>query len=176
MGKNEKKDEQNDIEFEDVEEQPKDKLKKLRDELKNCQKERQEYLDGWQRAKADVLNSKKRAAEEFERARERAAMAHVEKLLPLCDSFSMALSDGAWEEAPESWKKGIEQTHSQLIAILKEYGVEAVGEVGETFDPSIHEAVSAENGEGGETVTQVLQKGYRMGEQLIRPAKVVVGA
>ena len=163
-----------DIELEDMEEQSKDKLKKLRNELKACQKEKQEYLDGWQRAKADILNSKKRASEELDRSKERAAMMHIEKLLPLCDSFRMAMVDSVWKEAPESWKKGIEQTHSQLQQIMKEYGVEEVGEVGETFDPNIHEAVSTEEGEGDEKVTQVLQKGYRMGDQLIRPAKVIV--
>ena len=163
-----------DIDIEEAEEMTGNKLKKLRKELKNCQKERQEYLDGWQRAKADILNSKKRASEELERAKERVAMAHIEKLLPLCDSFNMAMADSAWEDAPESWKKGIEQTHSQLLQIMKGYGVEEVGNIGEAFDPNIHEAVSTEDGEESEKVTNVLQKGYKMGKQLIRPAKVVI--
>ena len=168
-----------DVELEDIEAQSNDKLKKLQAELAVCQEERHAYLDGWQRAKADFLNGKKQAAAESARAHERAVVAHIEKLLPLCDSFTMAFTDSAWEEVPASWKQGIEQTHHQLLAILKDCDVEEVGAVGDAFDPSMHEAVSTEGDgqrEGGENITHVLQKGYRRGERLIRAAKVVVGA
>lgn len=168
-----------DLELEDVEGSLSEKLKQLRSELKESQKEKQQYLDGWQREKADLLNIKRRAGEEVERERERALESHIERLLPLCDSFEMAMNNTeAWEKADPVWRKGIEQIHTQLQSILTSYGVEGVGTVGEAFDPYQHEAVSSEqvtDEKQHNTVTAIYQKGYRVGERLVRPAKVIVG-
>lgn len=168
-----------DVEIEDAEALGADKLKKLRNELKACQEEKQQYLDGWQREKADLLNLRRRHAEESEGLRDKVIAEHIEKLLPLCDSFEMAFSDTeAWEKADPKWKQGIEQIHAQLANILKSYDVRTVGEVGEVFNPHLHEALSSapvEKSAAHNAIVTVYQKGYKTGEKLIRPAKVIVG-
>lgn len=168
-----------DIELEDADELTGDKLRKLRDELKKCQSERQEHLDGWQRAQAETLNVKKRLEEEKATDRVRAQALFVEKLLPLCDSFDMAMGNTeAWEEASESWRKGIEAIRAQLSGILAAYNVTPIGKPGDAFDPQVHEAVSNEPVDDEklhDCITNVLQNGYMMGDQLVRAAKVTVG-
>lgn len=163
-----------DMDLEDAEEVAEDKLKKLRDELKACQKEKQDNLDGWQRERADFLNYKRRAGEEKEREREVMQKRFIEKLLPLADSFDQALADPSWQTMDGAWKSGIEATRTQLARTFAELGVEEITAEGKDFNPHEHEAVS-HDGEG-DTVTAVLQKGYRVGTTIIRPARVVVGA
>ena len=162
-----------DTELEDEEEFAGQKLKKLREKLKACKQEKMTAMEDLQRAKADFLNARKRLDEEKTNDRERIKLQYVEDILPLCDSFSMALQDKSFQELPENLKKGILGINLQLSSILKGYGVEEMGVVGEAFDPSFHEAL-ADNG-GEHKISEVLQKGYRLGEKVIRPAKVIVG-
>lgn len=159
----------------DPEERAEDKLKALREKLAVCQKEKQEYLDGWQRLKADVLNSKKRQEADRTRDLERQTAAFVEKILPLCDSFDMALRGNS--EGNE-WRTGFEQIYNQLISIIKSYGVTIIAPHNEVFDPRFHEAVSEKpvtDESLHQKIVDVLQNGYAIGDYLIRPAKVVVG-
>ncbi len=154
------------------------RIEQLRAKLKECQKEKQAYLDGWQREKADALNVKQRQNEELVRERTRSTAEHVKKLLPLCDSFDMARADASWEQADASWKRGIEQIYNQLQTILAAYAITTVGIEGEPFDPHVHEAVSntpVEDASEHNTVVSVFQKGYKMDDELLRPARVVVG-
>ncbi len=151
----------------------------LKQELKAVQKERKEYLDGWQRAKADYLNSQKRFEEERGDIKKRAEMSFIEKILPLADSFSMALdglkeSDGGDGNA---WKLGLMQIHAQLATVMKALGVSEVGEIGEDFNPHLHEALGQEKTEESmqDTVVKILQKGYLYRDTVIRPAKVIIG-
>jgi len=162
-----------DLEIEDTESLSKEKMDTLRKKLKSCEKEKMEHLEALQRTKADYLNSKKRLDEQFARDRERITESHVMELLPLADSFGAAMSDPTWQSADKTWRIGVEGIHAQLMSILKSYGVEAIDATGIPFDPNEHEAVSHE--EGGDTVTGVLQKGYRMGDRVLRPARVAVG-
>jgi len=85
----------------------------------------------------------------------------------------MALNDRAFQELPDNLKKGVLGMNMQLSSILKGYGVEEFGMTGDKFDPEIHEAM-AEDGDGN-TVKSVLQRGYRLKDRIVRPAKVVVG-
>ena len=168
-----------DAELADVEDDFKGELKKWKEKLTICQKERQEYLDGWQRARADHLNYKQREEAQREQENERNTARFIEKLLPLCDSFDMALADikkGGGDG--ENWRAGVEQIYNQLAAVLKSYTVEVLDPAGAPFDPHFHEAVSeipVSDAGQDHTVLEVLQKGYTVGERLIRPAKVVVG-
>jgi len=167
-----------DIELEDIEQASGDKLKQLREKLKGCEKERMEHLEALQRTKADFLNSKKRIEEQLQRDRERITVGHVLALLPLADSFEAAMSDKNWEECDEKWRKGVEGIYAQLMNILKANEVTPIDAEGEHFNPHEHEAVS--NAPASEetkinTVVNVLQKGYRMGDTVLRPAKVIVG-
>ena len=149
------------------------KLKKLKEKLKIAEKDKMSALEDLQRARADFLNARKRMEEERVTDRERSKLQHVEDMLPLCDSFFMALSDPAFLNLPENLKKGILGINMQLNSILKDYGVEEVGKIGDKFDPHEHEALADEGDTG--VVKDVLQKGYKMKDRIIRPAKVIVG-
>lgn len=154
------------------------KITKLRKKLKQCEAERQEYLAGWQRAKADIMNERAQHKQELDKTAERAKGSVVEALLPALDSFEMAFADTeTWERADEQWRTGVEQIYQQLLAALKQVGVTPVRPLGEPFDPTYHESaavVPAEAPEQDNTVVEVLQTGYRMGERVIRPARVHV--
>ena len=97
----------------------------------------------------------------------------MEKLLPVYDNLERALNQPTEDEA---YKKGVEMTMNQLISIFTGLGVEIFGEVGETFDPNIHNAVMHTEEEGVEenTITQVFQKGFKLGDKIVRFAMVQV--
>jgi len=172
-----------DEELEDIEENSEQKIKELRNKLKACETQKAEHLENLQRAKADFLNGKRRLEEERLRDKERAITAQIEKLIPLCDSFHMAMSDEkAWEAIDATWRKGIESIKNQLDAILTSYGVVEIHPQGETFDPNLHEAmtnVPTQNKDEHHKVMQVIQNGFirKIGDstELIRAARVTVG-
>lgn len=149
-------------------------IKKIKQKLKECEKEKSQNLEDLQRAKADFLNSKKRLEQFSERQIERTTNDHIEKLLPLCDSFQMAMSNKkVWESVDQTWRTGIESIYGQLQALLKQYNVEVINPLGKKFDPVLHEAMSSTEPEANK-VTEVLQYGYSRNGELIRPAKVVL--
>ncbi len=169
------------VEFEfndDGEEDLKKTLKKLRADLKQAKAEKEEYLTGWQKERADFANYKKdednRKALFSEAMRERI----ITRFLTLADSFSMAFANKeAWEKVDANWRKGVEYIYSQMNSIFEEYGVKQVGVVGEDFDPSMHESidlVSTDKKEMNHKISTVIQQGYKLGERVIRPARVNV--
>jgi molecular chaperone GrpE len=169
------------VEFEfndDGEEDLKKTLKKFRADLKLCKKEKEEYLTGWQKERADFVNFKKqeedRKANFSEAMRERILM----RFLTVMDSFDMAfVNKEAWEKVDENWRKGIEHIHAQMNTIFEEFGVKAVGEAGESFDHNIHqsiEMVKTNEKENDHKVAEVVQRGYKLGERVIRAARVNV--
>ena len=97
----------------------------------------------------------------------------MEKMLPVYDNLERALHQ---ETADEAYKKGVEMTMTQLVSILEGLGVEIFGNVGESFDPNIHNAVMHTEDEslGENTISQVFQKGFKLGEKIIRFAMVQV--
>lgn len=167
----------------DLEEKSESKLKKLREKLSLCEDEKKQILDDSQRARADFLNAKKRLEGERAQDKLRNKKEHVMELLPLCDSFQMAMAnEEVWEKADKAWRTGMEGIHSQLMRILEQYHVKSFDPQGEHFNPHKHEAV------GMETVTKealkdmvisVVQRGYEMGSgdttEVIRPARVTIG-
>ena len=163
-------------EIEELEEMGEDKLKALRTKLKHCETEKAEHLEALQRTKAEFLNSKKRLEEEKLAYGERSINAHIEKLLPLCDSFDMAMHNReAWEAIDANWRSGVEGIHNQLKSILSEYGVTRHGAIGEQFDPHKHEAVGTTAADGEtDTIVEVVQSGYERDGSIIRVAKVVI--
>ncbi|MCA9367723.1 nucleotide exchange factor GrpE [Candidatus Kaiserbacteria bacterium] len=170
-------------ELEDLEAAEGNKLKQLRDKLKDAEEAKRQALEELAVAKADFLNARKRLEEDRIRDRERARMEHVYELLPLADSFEMAMSDKAvWEKADERWRKGVEGISNQLKKLLADYGVTAIDPTGETFDPQHHEAVGTEPVTDEtlvDTVVSTLQRGYRIDHagkaEMIRPARVTTG-
>ncbi len=170
-------------ELEEIEDNTNNKVKTLREKLKVCESEKMEHLENLQRVKADFLNSKKRLEEERLRDTERAINEQIEKLLPLCDSFHMAMHNKeAWEAVDDVWRKGVEGIHNQLHNILASYAVSEVHPEGEVFDPQKHEAMTnvpvTDKDQQGKVI-QVIQNGFirKNGdtEVLLRPARVTVG-
>ena len=163
---------------EDGEEDLKKTLKKLRADLKEVKAQKEEYLTGWQKERADFINYKKqeedRKAVFSEAMRERI----LNRFLSVIDSFNMAFANKeAWEKIDESWRKGVEYIYTQMNTIFEEYGVKAVGEVGDTFDPNIYQSidvVETDKKELEHKVAEVIQKGYKLGERVIRAARVNV--
>lgn len=164
---------------EDGEELPaKDVTKKLREEIKKLQKEKEEYLTGWQRAKADYINLQKELEQVRVNVSVLAREKMAEKLLPALDSFEMAFGNKEhWETLDKDWRAGIESIYQQLMSGLAGSGIEKIDEVGITFDPNIHQSINiAETNEESKdhTIEKVLQVGYKIGDRVIRPAKVTI--
>lgn len=167
-----------DLELEDEEEISGTKLKALREKLKVCEKEKRENLDGWQRARADFLNYKRRIDEDTSRAKDITTARFIETILPLIESFSLAMKGKAWIEADANFKSGFQMIRSQLDQILREYGVATINPQDAPFDPRFHEAIgNADTSDETKhnTVIETIQPGYSIGEIVIRPARVIVG-
>ena len=126
------------------------------------------------RLTADYDNYRKRTQREKEDVRQFSNQDLLEKLLPVLDNFEMAIT--AVKEADPSIKDGVQMIYDQLFAVLKGSGMEPIDAMGEAFDPNLHEALSQEEtadvNEG--TVVQQVQRGYKLNERLVRPARVVV--
>jgi len=165
-------------ELEEIEDAEENKLASIRAKLKQAEEDKKQALEELALVKADFLNARKRLEEDKQRGIERQKIKDIEALLPLCDSFTMAMADtDAWNAVDENWRKGIEGIHSNLESILKQHNVESFDPTGETFNPELHEALStAESDEPADTVTQTLQLGYKMSDVVIRPAKVIISS
>ena len=129
--------------------------------------------DAYLRLAADYDNFRKRTLKEKEQSYTNGKADAVEKLLPVYDNLERALNQPTQDEA---YKKGVEMTMTQLVSIFTGLGVEIYGNVGDTFDPNIHNAVMHTEDDSVEdnTITQVFQKGIRMGEKIVRFAMVQV--
>ena len=132
------------------------------------------YLANWQRAAADYQNLKRRAEKEREEYGRLATAALVINILPLLDDLERALTSVDIRLAGLTWVDGIRLIYRKFQAVLEVAGVSEIKAEGETFDPNVHEAVMYGEGEEGKVVSEV-QKGYRLGDRVIRPAMVVVG-
>ena len=129
--------------------------------------------DSYLRLAADYDNFRKRTAKEKEQSYSNGKADAVEKLLPVYDNLERALNQPTEDEA---YKKGVELTMTQLVGIFNGLGVEIFGNVGDAFDPNIHNAVMHTEDEslGENTISQVFQKGFKMGEKIVRFAMVQV--
>jgi len=156
----------------------KDVTKKLRDEIKILQKEKEEYLTGWQRAKADYINLQK----DLEAVRLNVAILTkekmTEKLLPVLDSFEMAFDNKEhWEKIDKDWQDGITSIYQQFISGLANSGIEKIDQAEILFDPNFHQSISVVetiDESKNHMVEKILQTGYKIGERVIRPAKVII--
>jgi len=162
-----------------AEENAAETIKKLRDKLKKAVAEKQEYLDGWQRAKADFINSKKRTEELLRDSITLSNEGLIEELLPTLHSFEMAFANReAWEKVDKNWRIGVEFIYNKLKDTLAANGLREINPIGTKFDTKEHEAVKYEprdKEEDSHKVVSVIEKGYALGQKILRPAKVVVG-
>ncbi|MFM7088181.1 MAG: nucleotide exchange factor GrpE [Candidatus Paceibacterota bacterium] len=167
------------VEFEyneDGEEDLKKTLKKLRADLKQAKKEKEEYLTGWQKERAEFMNYKKQEEDRKSMVSESLRERILSRFLTVSDSFNMAFANkAAWEKVDAGWRTGVEYIYSQMQNVFEEYGVKSFGEVGDAFDPNLHEPVDmvdTDKKEDDHKVATIIQKGYKLGERVIRPARV----
>jgi molecular chaperone GrpE len=145
------------------------------DELEQLTRERDEYLDALQRLKAEFENYKKRISRDQAEFVTRASERLVKQLLPVLDDLERAL-EAAAEHEEAKLEEGVRLVHRSLAEALAKEGLVEVETEGK-FDPHTQEALLAQPSEAEEgTVIQVLQKGYKLGDRVLRPARVVVSA
>lgn len=151
------------------------------DELTERARRADEYLALAQRTHADFENFRKRASRDAALAQERGVARLAKELLPAIDNLERAIA--AHPETPEGSEanqilEGIKLVHADLLAALGRVGIESFSPAGEPFDPQYHEAVAQHRVEGVDAgaVLEVYQQGYRQGELVLRPARVLVAA
>src|SRR6202035_631874 len=147
------------------------------DELVETAAQRDEYLALAQRTQADFENYRKRVARESASAQARGCILLAKELLPALDNLDRALEAAAKDDP---LLDGVRIVRSELSAALARTGIESFSPAGEVFDPAVHEAVATSeqpaDGAASGIVVEVYQPGYRLGEAIIRPARVVVAA
>jgi len=147
--------------------------------LADTRRERDEYLDLAKRTKADFENFRKRMAAEVQAAAVRGKGELLRDVVPVLDDLERAIQAAGLDpegDSEDGLSHGVLLVFRSLRETLGRNGVEAVDPTGEKFDPQMHEALSTQPADGVESgvVVETMQKGYRLGEQLIRPARVVV--
>jgi molecular chaperone GrpE len=165
-----------------MEEDIKNEADMPQNELAECQKKCDEYLNNWKRDRADFLNYKKDEMERMAFLGKYAREDMILKILPILDSFYLAekqlpenLKKGE-KGSPQAieWTKGFLQIQNQISEFLKKEGIEEIEVVGKKFNPETMEAVGEAAGGDEGTIVEELQKGYKIGDKVLRPAKVKV--
>ena len=143
------------------------------DALEQAKAAQAQEHDQFLRLAAEYDNFRKRTQREKDGIYQDAVADTVKKFLPVYDNLERALHH---ETADEAYKKGVEMTMTELVKIFTGLGVEIFGEAGEHFDPSLHNAVmhTEDDRVGESTITQVFQKGFKLGEKIVRFAMVQV--
>lgn len=148
---------------------PAEMQKKLRERIKQAEAKAKEYLDGWQRAQADFANLRRRDEENKIEFVKFANLSLLHELIPVLDSFHLALSHG---------NKDVKPVYDQFFSVLKQNGLEELNPMGEVFDPKLHETIGVvptDEPEQDHKILEVIQKGYILVGKIIRPAKVKIG-
>lgn len=157
-----------------------DTVERIQELEKQLEESAQKEQDLLLRTRAEIDNIRRRSCQDIEKAHKFALEKFSRDLLETIDNLERALTLSS-EEISESTKsiiEGVELTLKGLLKTVDTYGIQAVGEVGETFNPDIHHAVKQEQVEGMEPnkIVTVLQKGYTLNGRIIRPAMVIISA
>ncbi len=133
------------------------------------------------RAQAEIQNIRRRAEQDVEKAHKFALEKFSKELLTVVDNLERglaALDNAVTDKKTQALVDGVEMTHKEFISTLAKFGVEAVGAVGEAFNPELHQAISMQPAEGIDAnhISTVLQKGYTLQGRVLRPAMVIVAA
>ncbi len=155
------------------------KLGELEKQLETLGTEKQDTFEQLQRISADYANFQKRAPKQIADSVAYEKKAILRSLLPSVDNFEHALSHASTasgEEAMDNIIKGIQLVFDHMLDALKSHGVKRIDAMGQPFDPNLHEAMMqrSEPNKDDNTVLEVYQAGYMMGEQVLRPSKVIV--
>jgi molecular chaperone GrpE len=135
----------------------------------------QELTEALKRERADAINSRRRYEHEIAELRNRVKANVIADLLPALDNLERALKHVPTDLTDNDYVKGVQSVVKQFESTLAEMGIQRIKTVGEQFDPNLHEAVSMEEGEGNkEIISEELQSGYKIGDNVIRHAMVRV--
>lgn len=142
-------------------------------DLAALQNERDDLRSTLQHVQADFENYRKRMLREQTALVERATEGLVEQILPVLDSFEAALAS-IDPDGDDNVGKGVELVYNELLGVLEKAGLSRIEAVGKPFDPTEHEAVMQDGGDGEPVVREVVRTGYRLKGRVLRPAMVVV--
>jgi molecular chaperone GrpE len=148
----------------------------LQNELNEAKAKADEYLDGWQRTLAEFANYKKRLEREQEQIYQNAVGNVVKRYLPIVDDLERALNNRPANNDDTAWLAGIHLIYQKMLAALEVDGIKVMEAEGQLFDPNLHEAIAtvpSDDRESGQII-EVLQKGYLLGDRVLRPALVRV--
>jgi molecular chaperone GrpE len=143
-------------------------------DLASLQRERDDLLDTTRRLQADFENYRKRVVREQTSLVERAAERLLEQLLPVLDSFELAVRNLDDSDVDEKVRKGIDLVYAELVAVMERAGLERIDANDAPFDPNEHEAVLQDDGDGEPHVEDVLRTGWKLKGRVLRPAMVKV--
>lgn len=149
-------------------------VKELKQALDEEKAKADKYLANWQRSEADLINYRKRVEQEREETIKFANADLVMSMLPVLDDMERAFASIPHTLAKQDWVNGFKMIERKLRSALEAYGVSEIKAEGEPFDPRFHEAVRYGKGKEG-MVVEVIRKGYKLNDRVIRPAMVVVG-
>ncbi len=157
--------------------EPSDELGALQTELEQARTQAAEYLDGWKRTQADLVNYRKRVERDSAEAKVSAACQAAARWFSVMDDFERALKERSGAQNLAQWADGIELIYRKGVAAFEAEGITPIEpDPGTDFDPNLHEAVtremSADRGDG--EILEMLHRGYRMGDRVLRPAQVRV--
>jgi molecular chaperone GrpE len=153
-----------------------DVVSKLHQQIEDAQVEAAENLAGWQRAQAEFINYKKRIEREQTQLFENASARVIKSFLTVLDDLDRALQNAPENDEAADWAAGIDLIYRKLVTVLDNEGVTAMQVKGEMFDPTLHEAIGQEESadhESGQIIEEI-QKGYLIGERVLRAALVRV--
>lgn len=150
------------------------------EEKKNTCEKCDEYLAGWKRALADYDNLQKDLARERTELRARLKEDVAHQLIGVLDNFDQAAKfkpDGLSKEL-EVWLMGLMHVKNQLEGVMRDLGLESYGSAGETFDAHLHDAGGerTEEGKADHEILEVVQRGWKLGDRIVRPAKVIINS
>ncbi|AQS53080.1 Protein GrpE [Jeotgalibaca dankookensis] len=137
----------------------------------------EEAQDRYLRVQAELANIQKRNAKERQDAAKYRSQSLATELLPVIDNLERALEIEVDDEKAVNFKKGVEMVYNMMVEALKNEKIEAINPINEPFDPNFHMSIQvqeAEEGQEPDTVINVIQKGYKLNDRILRPAMVVV--
>jgi molecular chaperone GrpE len=146
------------------------------EELDDLRKKVDDFSDGWQRERAEFANYRKRITRDQDTEKQNSKLAILRKYLDIHDDLELAIKNMPDHVKSDAWVKGIMLIYQKMSNLLNGEGMQPIPAENCAFDPSLHEAISSEEVEGFESgnIIEVVQKGYTIGDRVIRPARVRV--
>lgn len=151
-------------------------VQKLENKVKELEEELAKAKNDYFKAYADAENMKRRYAQDYQNSMKYRIQSFASEVIPVLDNFERALSQKSENEEVKNYTKGFEMIHSQLVTLLKNEGVEEIEALNLPFDPAWHQSIMSEAREGVESgiVLEVLQKGYKLKDRVLRASLVKI--